>query len=136
MELRLPFPPTPEHMSDHAEHLVRVVRSIDGLELDFSIPSLSVVDGLLGRFHDAGDDPDLMAETLFQFGAYVGEVIVRQHGGSWVTVPQGHPMGKGWQPLVEIEGGRLLNPIGKSFKRVRNGAGDSIPSFYHLLVTS
>ena len=105
MELRLPFPPTPEYMPDHAASIVQVVRRIDGEELDFSVASLQTVDRLLDRFHDAGDDPNCMAETLFQFGSYIGEVIVHQANGTWVTVPPEHPLGGGW-PLVEVSGER------------------------------
>ncbi|MGI8810444.1 MAG: hypothetical protein ACR2KK_21845 [Acidimicrobiales bacterium] len=97
--------------------------------------SLSIVDALLGRFHDAGDDADNMAETLFQFGGYIGEVIALVAGGAWVSVSQDHPLGGPW-PLVELPGGRLVNPIGKAFKRVRNGEQDSIPYFYQALVAT
>lgn len=120
-------------MADHAGHLVEVVRRIDGIELDYSVESLDAVEGLLGRFHGAGDDPQLMAETMFQFGAYIGEVMVHQAGGWWLTVPPEHPLGGGW-PLVELPNQRLVNPVGKTFKRVRNGAEDSIVYFYQVMV--
>ena len=122
-------------MPDHAAHIVEVVRRIDGEDLDFSVRSLETVDRLLGRFHDAGDDPSRTAETIFQFGSYIGEVIVRQANGTWVTVPDDHPLGAGW-PLVELPGDRVVNPIGKAFKRVSNGRVDSIPYFYDALVAS
>jgi hypothetical protein len=122
-------------MPDHAAHIVEVVRRIDGEDLDFSVPSLETVDRLLGRFHDAGDDPDRVAETVFQLGSYIGEVIVRQANGTWATVPGDHPLGEGW-PLVELPGDRVVNPIGKAFKRVSNGRADSIPYFYEALVAS
>ena len=51
----------------------------------------------------------------------------------WATVPDDHPMGGGW-PLVELPGDRFVNPIGKAFKRVSNGRGDSITYFYEALV--
>jgi hypothetical protein len=74
-----------------------------------------------------------MAETLFQFGAYIGQVIVQQANGSWTTVPENHPMSGGW-PLVALTSGSIVNPIAKAFKRVRNGEGDSIAYFYSALV--
>jgi hypothetical protein len=134
LELRLPFPPTPDHMSDHAAHLVGVVQRIDNLALDYSVESLQTIDDLLARFHDAGDDPTRMVETLFQFGAYIGEVIVRAKNAAWVLVSPDHPMGaeNGW-PLVELTNGNLLNPIGKAFKRVENGEVESIPYFVQVL---
>jgi hypothetical protein len=60
---------------------------------------------------------------------------VRETGADWVTVSEKHPLaGAGW-PLVELAGQRLLNPIGKAFKRVQNGAEDSITYFYEALAT-
>jgi hypothetical protein len=122
-------------MADHAGHLVEVVRRIGGIELDYSIESLDAVERLLDRFHDAGDDPQRMAETMFQFGAYIGEVMVHHAGGRWLTVPPEHPLGGAW-PLMELPNQDLANPIGKTFKRVRNGAGDSIVYFYQVMLGS
>jgi hypothetical protein len=132
--LSLPLPPTPEHMADHAANLVPIVRNVEKVELDYSLDSLREVDSSLGRFHEEGVDPNRIAETLFLFGAYVGEVIVRQKNASWTTVSEDHPMGaaNGW-PLVKLANGNFLNPIGKVFKRVQNGAEDSIPYFVQAL---
>lgn len=94
------------------------------------------MDRLLGRFHDAGDDPEQMVETMFRFGGYIGEVIAREAGGSWVTVTEDHPMGGGW-PMIDLaKGEHVVNPIGKAFKRVRNGGVDSIVYFYQAVVRS
>lgn len=132
VELRLPFPPVPDRMADHAANLVAIVRTVDGIELDYRAGSLAEVDRLLGKFYDAGDDPDRMPETLFLFGAYIGEVIARSNGGVWVHVPDDHPLGGGW-PLVKLPDGHVLNPIGKAFKRVGNGPTDSILYFAQAL---
>lgn len=122
-------------MAQHAGDMVESVRRVDGVLLDYSVASLELVDRLLGRFYEAGDDPGRMSETIFVFGSYIGEVIVRQADGSWVTVAEDHPMGGGW-PLVELGQGELVNPIGKAFKRVRNGSEDSITHFYVALLAS
>jgi hypothetical protein len=76
-----------------------------------------------------------MAETLFQFGGYVGEVMVRHANGVWITLPEDHPLGGGW-PVVELPNDRIAKPIGKVFKRVANGPGDAIPYFYSVMVGS
>lgn len=132
IELRLPFPPVPERMADHAANLVKVVQKVDGIELDYRAGTLAEVDRLLGRFYDAGDDPDRMPETLFLFGAYIGEVIARANGGVWVHVADDHPLGGGW-PLVQLPDGHVLNPIGKAFKRAGNGPTESILYFAQAL---
>src|SRR3569832_1529299 len=117
MELRLPFPPNPEHMADHAANLVGIVQRIDSLDLDYEVDSLAVIDSLLERFHDERVDPTRIAETLFAFGSYIGEVIVRARAAEWTLVPNDHAIGvsDGW-PLVRLQNGNLLNPIGKAFK--------------------
>jgi hypothetical protein len=132
VELALPYPPAPEYMAGHAADIVAMALEVDGVDLDFTVRSLDDVDRVLGRFHDAGDDPERMAETLFRFGAYIGEVIVYRASGSWVTLPDDHPMG-GW-PVVALPSGDLVNPVGRAFKRVRNGPPDSITHFYKALV--
>ena len=74
-----------------------------------------------------------MAETLFQFGAYIGEVVVRNASGRWVLRSADASVSDEW-PVVELPSLRIVNPIGKAFKRVRNGSGDAIPYFYSALV--
>ena len=133
VELRLPFPPLPEHMANHAHHLVGVVQRIDGVVLDYTVDSLRNVDELLGGFHSAGDDADQMAETLFQFGAYIGEVAVRHASGRWIVRTADGAPSEEW-PMVQLPSLRLVNPIGKAFNRVRNGPIDAIPYFYTALV--
>jgi hypothetical protein len=116
-------------MADHAEHLVGAVQRVDGVVLDYSVDSLGLADEVLGRFHDAGDDPDQMAETLFQVGSYIGEVIVRNANGEWTLLEADHPLGNHW-PMVVLPSAKIVNPIGTAFKRVRNGSADAIPYFY------
>ncbi len=72
----------------------------------------------------------MIGETLFRFGAYVGEVMNRAAGSHWVTLPKAHPLAPTW-PLVERHGG-LANPIGATFNRVAYGPPESIPYFYEI----
>jgi hypothetical protein len=120
-------------MADHGNQAVQAARRVDDVTLDYSVSSLTAVDRILGGFHDEHLSERQIGETIFAFGAYVGEVIVRAVDATWVTVPDDHPLGRGW-PMVELAGGALVNPIGKAFKRVGNGASDSIPYFYSALV--
>jgi hypothetical protein len=120
-------------MANHAAFAVAAASSVDGFGLDYDVASLSLVDGILGRFHDEGLGPEQIGETVFSFGAYIGEVMVRSTEASWVAVASDHPLGGGW-PLVELPDGTLANPVGKAFKRVRHGEGESIPYFYTAFV--
>jgi hypothetical protein len=74
----------------------------------------------------------VMAETLFGFGCYVGEVFVRAAGGYWVDSAT---TGINWRfPLVvklgEDAGDPVVNPIEKVFKRLDNGIEDNLPYFF------
>ena len=120
-------------MADHAGVAVAGARRIDGLDLDYTIATLAAVDTALGQFHSEGLDSSQVGETVFSFGAYIGEVIVRQNAGTWIDLPPGHPLHNGW-PMVELPGGRILNPIGRAFKRVDIGMTESIVYFYEALV--
>jgi hypothetical protein len=133
VNLRLKYPPVPEHMSDHASVAVQAAADIDGLDLDYGVTSLGAVDRILGGFHDSNLDSSQVAETLFAFGAYVGEVMVRAAAGRWVEMPAGHPL-SGW-PVIELPSGVLGNPIGKVFKRVDLGDSENLPFFYQVMVT-
>ena len=80
----------------------------------------------------ASGDAGTSSITRITDGAYIGEVIVRSAGASWVTLPDDHPLGGSW-PVVRSDD-RLVNPIAKAFKRVQLGAGESIPYVYNALV--
>jgi hypothetical protein len=120
-------------MPDHASSAVTATARVDGIELDYSVASLDEVDVILGRFHDEGLASSGIAETVFLFGAYIGEVIVRQNEARWVELPDDHPLGNHW-PMVEIDAKHLvLNPVGKAFKRVDSGPVESVSQFYAAL---
>jgi hypothetical protein len=119
-------------MAQHAARIVSVARNADHIDLDYSVARLAKVDSILGRIHDSGRSPAHIGTTLFAFGAYIGEVAVRNAGGHWVELPPEHPLGAGL--AVDLPNHRLMNPIGKAFKRVEHGPGDGIPYFYYVLV--
>ena len=73
-------------MPNHAEVAVQAAARVGGVALNYGADSLGSVDVILGRFHDEGVGVDRVAETIFSFGAYVGEVIVRYVGASWVSL--------------------------------------------------
>jgi len=133
MRLNLKFPPSPAFMARHADEAVQSADRVDHKTLDFSVGSLTWIDETLGAFHNDGTHSDQIAETLFTFGAYVGEVMVRNNpGGRWVDPPADvAPLAGGW-PLVQLQNGQLVNPIGKAFKRVDLGDTENIPYFYSV----
>jgi hypothetical protein len=73
--------------------------------LDFSAQSLWRVDRLIEELRRAGTEPPAAENTLRGFGAYAGEVIVRQTGAEWWATGGDHwvrtPDGRLWEPLDE-----------------------------------
>jgi hypothetical protein len=136
MNIRLPKPPIPENAQGYAESAVNATKRIDKLDLDYSPKSLEIVDGILDRFHRDRVPVDQIAAALFAFGCYVGEVFVRHCGGIWRKEDDTEMAGlAGFFIVVELPNNKICNPIGKVFKRVRDGEAESLPYFYHVFTT-
>ena len=139
MNLRLQFPPTPENAAAHAQLAVDAARNVDHVQLDYSPQSLVEVDRILGKFHTEGLRADQIGETVFSFGCYVGEVIVRHLGGAWSMPDQGFlsrlGFGRSNMMVVQMPNGVVWNPIGKAFKRLEHGEGDSVSYLYDVAVS-
>lgn len=67
-----------------AENAVEWVRSMSGIELDFSPPSLMVLDRVLTQLIPTMSD-DEQDSTVILLGSYLGEVMIRAMGGRWET---------------------------------------------------
>jgi len=130
--LRLKYPPDVENAPVHAANIVATARDVDGVDLDYTPGSLDAVDRILDAFSEQGTGSDELAETLWAFGCYVGEVFVRHAGRRWIVTPAAHRSLLGFPIVLESDSGRLTNPIGKVFKRLDNGSVDSLPYFYRV----
>jgi hypothetical protein len=133
MELSLKFPPTPEYAAQHAELMIQPARDISGVDLDFSPGSLEAIDRIIDQMRLEGVRSDQVAETLFGFGCYVGEVFVRSNGACWRPTDETGMAGlAGFPIVVELGPDNICNPIGKVFKRLENGDEDSLVYFYRV----
>jgi hypothetical protein len=133
MRLNLQYPPTPENAPALAAIVVKAARDISNADLDYSAESLSHVDEIIEEFRQRGLTSEQMAETIFSFGCYVGEVLVRNAGAKWRNASETSMGPFSGSPLViELPDRRFCNPIGKAFKRLRNGDVDSLVYFYHV----
>ena len=83
MKLALKIPPTPEYASMHADQIVQGAKEISKIELDYSPESLNLVDEIIENFRQEGLASKDIGETLFGFGCYVGEILVRNAEGVW-----------------------------------------------------
>ena len=133
MEIQLQYPATPEYAAQHAELIVEPAKNISNVELDFSPGSLAYLDEIIEGFQNEGIAAEEIAATLFCFGCYVGEVILRNHGGIWMDAKD-TPMNEfALFPIVlQIGKHSFCNPIGKVFKRFETGEEDSLVQFYEI----
>ena len=138
MNLRLQFPPTPENAAAHAQLAVDAARNVDRVELNYSPQSLPEVDRIICKFHAEKMRADQIGETVFSFGCYVGEVLVRNLGGTWKNPEQSFwsrfGLGNSNMMVVEMPNGIVWNPIGKAFKLLENGKEDSVSYLYDVAV--
>lgn len=123
---------TPELAPDIAAEIVESAQEISRVTLDYSVESLQLVDDIIDEFHREKLDFDDMAETLYAFGCYVGEVFVRNAGATWRASTQDELENVFGVPLIlEMKASNsLVNPIGKVIKRMENGDEDNLPYFY------
>ncbi|MGW4874302.1 Imm52 family immunity protein [Streptomyces chartreusis] len=125
MRLSLKYPAAAASGPRFAADIVAAARAVSEVDLDYSVASLTQVDEMIESIRSDGPPFDAVAETLFDFGAYVGKVLVRHADAQWVNSDDSarqlfvHAFG------VATSTGQLLNPLGKAFARYVNGAEDS-----------
>lgn len=105
-----------------------------GINLDWSESSVERVEDMLGRLHKEmakASPPDSTVWVFAKaFGSYVGEVMIRQHGGEWGMVTIGDES----FPGVQLPGELLCWPWGRAYNRIINGGEDNIWHYYRRLV--
>lgn len=109
-----------------SEAAVVMAESDYGRKLGYSVESVEQVEEILGQMHEAYRRQELpneaVTQTAVRYGAYVGEVIRREWGGSW---EQDHEVaGPGSFPLKTFRGESF--PINWCYKRLTNGPEDNV----------
>jgi hypothetical protein len=125
--MRLKYPPEPANVPLFAEGIVGIAREGGDTTLDHSLASLAAVEAMIDRFRADGDTFRFLAETVFGFGCYVGEVVRREAGGDWVPVREA-PGGATDFPLALRLGpaGPFVDPINRVALRLERGASVSL----------
>jgi hypothetical protein len=122
---------TPAEARRMADQLVALVQR-KGVQLDYSPGSLEAIDLVVENIKATGLSERDASGMIYAVGCYVGEVLVQHAGGKWCPTPElsmEHVCS--WPLVVQMPGGAGVNPIGKAFKRFRNGDVDSLRFFYH-----
>jgi hypothetical protein len=135
MELHLSYAPVPENAAKLASVAVEALREVSGFELDYTPPSVVLVEEQIGRLVASETAVENVASTLFCLGCYLGEVIVRNSGGHWERVENSPLEGLATWPMVVVMPNKSCwNPIGKVFKRFDLGEGENLVEFYSTVV--
>ena len=103
-----------------------------GHNLDYSPETLKLVDACVDEIKATGVPEENASGMIYAVGCYVGEVFVKHAGAEWrPTTSLGMERVCSWPIALRLPSGAGANPIGKAFKRFRNGDADSLAFFYH-----
>ena len=131
MKIPLRYPATAENAPDHAAIAVRLAQQLWDTELDYSAHSLESLDDAIDTLREEGQDGEDAAEALFVFGCYLGEVLVRQLGGTWTeSVRSALRELSPWPMVVVLRDGSAWDAIGKAYKRLELGDAEYLPAFF------
>ena len=137
MKLNLVYPPTPQFAPQHADLCVMAAKEVAGCELDYTDKSLHLLDDIIQGMRVDGLRIKDVGETLFTFGCYVGEVLVRHCEGEWCKVEEESIRGLSVFPLIIKVGSKeVVDPISQVFNRLETGRKYSLPKFYQALSAS
>ena len=131
MKIRLSYPASVENASAHAAIAIRLAEEQWDTRLDFSRRSLVDLDGQIDSLREDGMDAEEAAEMLFVFGCYLGEVLVRRLGGTWVATGRSALRGVSpWPMVVALSDGSCWDAIGKTYRRLELGDSEYLPAFF------
>ena len=67
---------------DHAGKFVQTCKEVFNIDMDYSVQSIKMLDGIIDRAWD-GKQPNDIDNMIILFGSYLGEAIKKNHGGEW-----------------------------------------------------
>jgi hypothetical protein len=115
----------PEEFTDLANTLIATVSQTLGVQLAFDAESVKWLDGYIERIRPGLDDSQIqgLSNTI---GAFIGECIIANYGGSWRQSDD-----RNWG--VFFDDNNVVFPFAKAFKQLANGEGDSIFGMYDVI---
>ncbi|MFG3130870.1 hypothetical protein [Streptomyces tendae] len=126
--------PCAREMRTVAATFVQRVTLRNRLPLDYSVASLRVVDFLVDGLRKNGVEEARVRDALFGLGAYVGEVLVRRAGATWIDFDGDQRFYFGESTGVRMPDGRVWNPLGKVRNCFAMGSSEeSLRAFYLTL---
>ncbi|MFH1453064.1 MAG: HEAT repeat domain-containing protein [Armatimonadota bacterium] len=111
-----------EKINERADAFIKMANKKFGVNLDFSEESLIVADDLITMFFKKHRQHFYQAAVLI--GCYLGEVIIKNLGGKWLTDHSIKKVGK-----TKL----LVKPINKAGQRLASGLSASLTLYYRTL---
>ncbi len=120
------FRNTDEMMAYLAGEATKWVKKDRGIDLDYSLESVRVVEEELGRISKGVDKASPQQGTFgtaMGYGAYIGEVFRRRDGGSWAV---DHPTGGPRSYPLTTKSNAVIFPVDWCWRRLTNGEEDNV----------
>jgi hypothetical protein len=122
------FKNTDDMMAYFATEATKWVKKDRGIDLNYSVDSIKVIEEELGRLSKDVDRANPQPGTFglaTGYGAYIGEVLRRRDGGSWAV---DHPVGGSRSYPLTTKSNTTIFPVGWCWKRLTVGEEDNV---YH-----
>jgi hypothetical protein len=110
-----------------ADLFVHTAASLGGMTFDFGEASVALLDQFADQLWDPAEgrpSEEQLDHLAKLMGSYLGEVMIRNVGGSWVWGDGGRI------PAVRFDASLLAYVIDKAYKRQINGRSDDFGRFY------
>jgi hypothetical protein len=114
-----------EQIKALAQNLIATLSERLGVHLQYDRASVEWVDGYIERIRPNLEESALLGLSN-SIGAFLGECIIANHGGQW-RASEGS-----WGVYFDEESAAY--PVTKVQKHLLNGSGDSILSFYDVIL--
>jgi len=133
----------PTLLSDIKKSTEWIINALNssGYKVDMNIASLKELD----RFFNEHMDDDLnkpkqggllsekMGQRLFAIGSFIGEVIIKEYGGEWIT-NDNDKQGE-INITVKLPNGSILMPVIRVMKRCKEGLENDIYNYVVITCT-
>ena len=129
MLIDMKIAPGASTVHDYAGDAVRNMQRVYGIQMDYSVASLEAVDRVLTEWRDGGAPVEAVTKSLYAFGSYAGEVLLRHVPGRWID-----PKQEAYGDLdslflfVKLADGEEWRPITLAFRALLEGPQHSFSS--------
>ena len=115
----------PAEFTALANTLIATVSETLGVQLTFDSDSVKWLDGYIERVRSRMDESQMhgLSKTI---GAFLGECIISNYGGSWRQSDDGN-----WGVFFDDQ--NVVFPFAKAYKQLANGNEDSIFGMYNII---